>query len=152
MNKSLGDRFWSKVDIGEDDECWEWIAGIGNHGYGMFYQYGSMTTAHRIAWEMANGPIPEGLFVCHRCDNRLCVNPAHLFLGGPGDNAADMVAKSRQARGEQHSQVKLCESDVLEIRRLWDETNMTAREIAGIFAVDRRTIRNIAARDTWKWI
>jgi hypothetical protein len=87
-------RFWSKVD--KSGECWVWTAkALCENGYGRFYVGKKPLRAHRYSWELANGPITDGLFVCHRCDNPPCVNPAHLFLGTHQDNMQDMVAKGR---------------------------------------------------------
>lgn len=85
---SLGERFWSKVDCG--DGCWEWTAARHRSGYGVFQLgVGRQISAHRQAWVLARGAIPEGLWVLHHCDNRGCVRPEHLYVGTPGDNARD---------------------------------------------------------------
>ena len=96
------ERFWNKIDRREPNECWPWIGGISRgYGHWSFWESGKCrsTTSHRKAWELANGPIPAGLFVLHRCDNPPCCNPAHLWLGTHADNMADKVAKGRQWRG-----------------------------------------------------
>lgn len=94
----LGDRFWSKVDRSGD--CWTWTASRTRHGYGRIgLGHDRVETAHRVSWMLANGPIPEGVFVCHRCDNPPCVRPDHLFLGTALDNIRDMIAKGR-GRGQ----------------------------------------------------
>lgn len=90
-------RFWSKVN--KTEGCWLWTAGRFSNGYGVFYNGKSNTRAHRFSWALEHGEVPENLYVLHRCDNRRCVNPAHLFLGTAADNAIDMVNKGRSTRG-----------------------------------------------------
>ena len=87
--------FWSKVDVQGPDDCWLWKQSTDRHGYGQTGHDGLHWSAHRLAWQLSNGPIPDGLFVLHHCDNPPCCNPAHLFLGTQADNMADMVSKGR---------------------------------------------------------
>ncbi len=103
LNMSTEDRFWSKVGKGGEGDCWEWKAGRFGNGYGHFTTtragIQSGHRAHRFAWVLATGPIPEGLCVLHKCDNRPCCNPQHLFLGTDLDNARDRDQKGRGWNG-----------------------------------------------------
>ena len=92
----MADRFWSKVK--KSKGCWEWQACTNEAGYGIVGVGGKRTDrAHRVSWRLRYGEIPEGLFVLHRCDNRKCVRPSHLFVGTNQDNVDDMVAKGRNS-------------------------------------------------------
>lgn len=89
----VADRFWSKVT--KTDGCWVWAASRGRQGYGHFDLDGKIEKAHRVAYQLVLGPIPDGAFILHSCDNPPCVNPAHLRVGTHVDNMRDMVERQR---------------------------------------------------------
>ncbi len=97
QSSTLTARFWAKVVPAVGDECWGWNASRNNKGYGVvgFPSKAGKVYAHRVSWEIHYWPIPDGLFVLHRCDNPICCNPRHLFLGTSADNVRDMIEKGR---------------------------------------------------------
>lgn len=92
---SVEERFWTKVDIKHPNDCWEWKAFKGKDNYGWFHYKTGSETAHRVAYILTYGPIPQGLYVLHNCDNTRCVNPYHLKLGTQADNVKDMKDRNR---------------------------------------------------------
>jgi hypothetical protein len=96
---TLAERFWSKVE--KSDGCWVWTAGLNRDGYGRIYrdEQSPAVLAHRMAWELENGPIAVGAVICHRCDNPACVRVDHLYVGTQADNLADMFSKRRDRNG-----------------------------------------------------
>jgi len=140
-------RFWDKVNKTiSPNGCWIWTAGVSNH-YGRFSVGRKTFSAHRFAFELTNGPIPLGLYVCHTCDNPLCVNPAHLFLGTHTDNMNDRNVKGRMARGITN-RAKLTEPDVLQIRASADSVS----DLSYNFGVSPQHIRLILSRKAWAHI
>jgi Autographiviridae endonuclease len=144
------DRFWSKVD--KSGDCWNWTGTIKKNGYGHFRDGSEKIGAHRFAWMLVHGPIPPGMFVCHRCDNRRCVRLEHLFLGSPKDNTQDMIAKGRKstevARGERSGTAVLTNRDVVYIRGL-SKIGFTNRELGKMYKVDPSCISRINRGLAW---
>lgn len=147
--RSLADRFWDKVI--KSESCWNWV-GWCREGYGRI-SIGNQVfrSAHRVSWELHNGPIPDGLFVLHKCDNTRCVRPDHLFLGTKGDNNRDRHSKGRSGShvGELNGRRKLSEADVIEIRRLFSPWKCRYSDLATRFGVSTGTINSIVNRRTW---
>lgn len=151
--QTFAQRFWSKVDRGEGDACWPWMAGVSEKGYGRIWDGRVMANAHRVSWEFANGPIPEGMFVCHRCDNPRCVRPDHLFPGTAAENSGDMVAKGRGAgpRGARNRNTKLDPGSVQAIRAALGAGESYAA-IAARFGVGKGVVGQIRHRATWRHV
>lgn len=142
-------RFWKNVAKGGPDECWEWI-GTRYGGYGVMSVGDHGVQAYRLSYEINIGPIPEGMCVCHHCDNPPCVNPAHLFIGTSADNMADKVRKNRHARGEQTNHFILTEPKVREIKNmLWA---LSDRELSGEYGVSPDVIYAIRRGRNWKHV
>lgn len=146
-------RFWSRVL--QTDRCWFWTGQRDSDGYGVMTINGRPAKAHRFSWTLHCGPIPEGMCVLHNCpggDNRACVNPLHLWLGSPIENAADRDLKGMTLQGAAHRRAKLSEADVLEIRSLFETGRYTKVELGRQFGVTDSQIRNIVQRRLWRHI
>jgi hypothetical protein len=126
-------RFWSKVDRRGPNECWPWMASVRrkDEGYGAFWLDQRHQPSNRVAWTLTNGDIPEGMVVCHKCDNPPCCNPAHFFIGTRAENDEDRIAKGRQCRGERQKYAVLNDTLVRELRMLASEIgiNKAARHL-----------------------
>ncbi len=156
---SLAKRFWAKVDKGDSPTaCWEWKGNRSWSGYGLVWiAMGAIPQkAHRVAWKLCNGDINEEQCVLHHCDNRLCVNPDHLFLGTRADNARDRNDKGRSRtrplRGEANHLAKFTAADVLAIRQKYAAGGMSAPELAREFGCGTSHIYRIIKRQAWTHI
>lgn len=147
-------RFLMRVEKGGSSKCWPWTGSrlkVGWHGQWR-NQAGAIEPTHRAAWRLFVGEIPDGLFVLHKCDNPICCNPGHLFLGTQSDNMKDMWAKKRARpqtrRGQDHPLAKLTDEEVLEIR----ESTASVVELAAKYRVTRTTITDVQRRRIWTHI
>ena len=158
INPSLFDknRFWNKVDKSRGpDACWPWTAHRFDKAYGCFYLKGRVVRAHRVAWVLTNGQIPQsnkyhGICVCHRCDNPGCCNPSHLFLGTNADNVADREKKHRNTPGEANTSAKLTNDRVAKIIKAYATGKVSHEDLARQFGVSSNTISRVTNRQSWK--
>lgn len=162
--KNTPQNFWRKVHIREPHECWEWQGAKTSSGYGNLTWHGLHVQAHRVAYFLTNGGIAlptnfrqEGVakryrrFVLHKCDNRLCCNPEHLFLGSMRTNQLDAYAKGRKVQPRsQHANAKLTAAQVVEIRRRYDTGESKQIPLAKEYGVSQRVISLIVRRETYK--
>jgi hypothetical protein len=152
-------RFWARVD--KSGECWLWTGPRDKDGYGKANVRRRALRAHRVSWTMANGAIPEGLIVCHRCDTPACVRPDHLWLGTQLDNVRDMTAKGRRASGprpahrkgglpgERNPRATFTAEEVLDIRKRADGGE-TLASIRRAYGVSKNAVYSVARRITWR--
>ena len=167
--ESVERRFWSRVT--KSDDCWTWTGPRTEDGYGRLWGIHCQVRAHRLSYEIHVGPIPDGLWVLHRCDNPPCVNPAHLFLGTVVENTADMHAKGRAnlparsganhwtrkspdriARGQAMGRSHLTDAVVAEILTRFSAGGVTQRELARQYQVGHKNLNLILKRKTWKHV
>ena len=156
-NKGKGlpaeERFWRFVrkPINPSD-CWIWNGYISKDGYGSFTPYKVPIRAHRFVYHLTHGPIPPRMLVCHKCDNPVCVNNSHLFLGSNSDNMKDAISKGRKKgkKGSDSPLARLEEKQVLKIRSL--KGILTCRQIAEIFSISNQQVSNIQTRKAWSHI
>jgi len=140
---NTSDDFWKKVNIKSIDECWEWVGSCDTGGYGQFGMNFKRYGCHRLSWTLTHGQIPEYLCVLHRCDNKLCCNPNHLWLGTYSENNKDRHNKKRDAVGKFHGRHKLTNEQIIKIRELYSTNKYTQKELSIEFSVCREYISEI---------
>lgn len=140
-------RFWQYVS--KTDTCWLWTGAHNPSGYGLINKKAGSSLAHRVSWLLHCGIIPEGVDVCHICDNPPCVNPGHLFLGTRQDNMSDSKRKGRNATGARHGRRRLSAEEVVRIRQQYAGGHISHRQLASDFGVTHGTIGHILRGQTW---
>lgn len=161
-------RFWDKVNIKNETECWDWTAYISNSGYGLFWLNNKMISSHRVAYALSinnldflNSNVDYHLnnnnFDCvlHKCDNKICCNPNHLFIGNNKDNINDKVNKNRQQHmiGSLNGYAKLTEDDIIKIRKSYvPRKNGGLKSIADMYNISITNVHDIITRKIWKHI
>jgi hypothetical protein len=162
--KHTAETFWKRVATKGPDECWEWLGARTSSGYGSLSFRGVTTVAHRVAYALGVGGIqlPTGFrivgkaaryrrFVLHRCDNRGCCNPNHLFLGSMSTNLKDAYSKKRKAQPKSsHVNAKLLPQQVIDIRRVYDAGEETQDRLARMYGVSQRVISLVVRRESYK--
>ena len=150
MFETLADALMAKIKIDNETECWNWTGCRNNKGYGRIRFRNEERLAHRASYELNNGTIPNGMCVCHSCDNRVCINPKHLFLGTNADNSADMVAKGRcnSPRGTNVNTCKLTEAEVRAIRC----SKLSSYKLAKLYGIGKSQAWLIRSRKSWTHI
>ncbi len=144
------ETFWARVERG--DGCWLWSGRLNTYGYGVLRYRGRTIGAHRLSWIFTNGPIPEGLYVCHHCDNPRCVRPDHLFLGTSKDNQVDASRKGRSrgrvGHGEHNNHARLTAD---KIRLIFERRaqGATHKQIAQEFGICKTSVSYILRGIYW---
>lgn len=149
--ESLETRFYRHITIAESG-CWEWTGTLNMYGYGELGNCGRKPrklTAHRVSWMIHKGLIPQGLLVCHKCDNRRCANPDHLFLGTHKDNTQDALSKGRFHVNGKVSYTDLTPEIIQEIRTR-RKNGEKGRELAKEYKISEQSICDIVKGRTWR--
>ncbi len=147
-NDSIYDCFFNRVD--KSGDCWIWLGNIDLEGYGRVQFNLKTVKAHRFSYEMFVGRIPDGLLVCHHCDNPSCVRPEHLFVGTQKDNHRDCEIKGRHAKGEKNGRAKITKVEAGEIRELYKTGKYTQQKLGFDFGISQGVVSKILLNELWK--
>lgn len=155
--------FWAKVTK-RKGACWVWKGALTRDGYGQVMYHGRGRGAHRLAWELTNGPVPDGKYVLHHCDNPPCINPEHLWVGTQKDNMLDCATKDRTGRGGwahgnrktkngiRRGGVKLSKDDIFKIREMLASGKFSLAQIGKKFDTVQSHIYQIKTGKCWGWL
>lgn len=148
-------RFWGYVTKGSQDECWIWSGPLNGSGYAfLFVRFAgrkwTQWLAHRLSFAIANGSVPEGAQVNHKCDNKLCVSPSHLWLGSQKDNMMDALSKNHRAFGSLNGNSKLNDEKVRAMRSIYAKGGITLKQVGAQFGITAASACSIVNRQTWR--
>lgn len=144
-------RLAKRSAVNHETGCIEWTGALMHKGYGHINWRGKTLRTHRAAYAATHGEIPDGMFVCHKCDNPKCINPAHLFIGLPADNSSDMARKQRSSIGEKNPMAKI-DSAMAQAIRIWARTGLLQKKIAAKFGISREAVGTIVRGERWKHV
>jgi len=145
-------NIWNRIDVRNEDDCWNWMRCKDKKGYGIIGLNNKSCRVNRFIYKEIYGSIPEGLLVCHKCNNPSCCNPNHLYVGTHADNMKQMVDDGRSGKGENNGYVKLTGRDILKIRYLFSTGEYSQRELGEMFGVVQVNISRIVNNKIWKHI
>ena len=161
LQRAIKSELFKNLVEWQEGECWNWQGKSDKNGYGIFSAFGLNGKAHRVSYSVFVEPVPHSLLVCHKCDHPKCINPSHLFLGTSKDNFDDMKRKGRWINnskslqpkyGTDNNRSKLTKNQVIEIRNLREQKNLSYDKIANLYDVSKQSIISICKRKTWTHI
>ncbi len=149
-NKNIKEDVWKRINIKGEDDCWEWKGYVLSNGYGQIRIDYRRYRTHRLVYELTYGPIPEGLLVCHKCNNRKCCNPKHLYVGTQKDNLKQMIEDGRKPIGENSSKAKLNWKQINEIRKKYIPYIYTQKRLGKEYSISESECFLIINNKVWK--
>lgn len=143
----LPERFWSRVKVGNRNQCWPWLGGLNVDGYGSVQALGKPDKSHRVAWFLRHGAWPT--YICHKCNNRKCCNPDHMYEGNPATNGRDRAEKYRAMRGEKQHMAAMTDEEAARIRAEYREGGISIPRLAEKYGKSGDSIRRLCAGITY---